>query len=84
MTATKSAYRTFSREGHDLEDQLAHVPGRPYNWADQIVEAAVNGERRQAVERVWEAFVDRGWDEATITPKELHAVLVAVREETPE
>jgi hypothetical protein len=54
----------------------------PYDWADELVYAAARGERREAIERVWQAFVDEGWDEKTISPKALDGVLTAVLDET--
>jgi hypothetical protein len=44
MTTQTSGYITRSKAGHDLEDELAHIPGRPYDWADGLVRAAIKDE----------------------------------------
>lgn len=48
---------------------------------DAALRASADLAWHQAVHRVWEAFMDRDWDDPSISPKELHKVLEAVLEE---
>lgn len=37
-------YVTKSAAGHDLEDELARIAGRPYDWYEPLLTAAIEGE----------------------------------------
>ena len=40
----RAGYITKSSAGHDLEDELAIIPGRPYDWYESLLSAAIEGE----------------------------------------